>query len=135
MADRLILEVVTPERQLVTAETGEVTLPGALGELGVLPGHTPLLTSLGTGPLTYLVGAARHRLVVQGGFAEVLPERVTVMARVAQRPAEIDVDAARRALAESQAALPTADAADIDRLMDAVRLATVQLDVARDTTG
>jgi len=133
VSDRLLLEVVTPERQLLSEEVEEVRLPGTLGEMGVLPGHTPLLTSLGTGPLTYTAGRQQAVLAVQGGFAEVLPDRVTVLATVAERPAEIDLEAARRQLAEAEAALPTADADNLGELTDAVRLATTRLEVAGDT--
>ncbi len=130
MADRLHLDVVTPSRRLLAEEVEEVRLPGALGELGVLPGHTPLLTSLGTGPLAYHKGQEEHRLAVQGGFAEVLPDRVTVLARIAEPPEAIDVEAAAAARAEAEAALPTAAAEDIERLTDEVRLATTRLEVA-----
>ena len=77
MADRLHLEIVTPSRRVVEVEVDEVRLPGALGEMGVLPGHIPLLTSLAAGPLTYFDGSSETKYAVQGGFAEVLPDRVT----------------------------------------------------------
>ncbi len=131
MPDRLHLDVVTPTRRLLTEEVDDVRLPGALGELGVLPGHTPLLTSLGTGVLTYSKGQQQQRLAVQGGFAEVLPDRVTVLARIAELPEAIDPGAATAALAEAEAALPTAAAEDIERLTDEVRLAMTRLEVAR----
>lgn len=125
----LRLELVTPERLVLAEEVDEVRVPGTLGELGVLPGHTPLLTSLGTGPLTYFQGSSRHHLAVQHGFAEVLPDRVTVLARVANAPGEIDVGAARAELAEAEAKLPTASAEEIDELTDAMRLATTRMEV------
>ena len=129
MADRLLLELVTPERRVLSEEVVEVRIPGVLGELGVLPGHTPLLTALGTGALAYTQAGVEHRLAVQGGFAEVLPDRVTVLARVAELPAEIDLDAARRQLAEAEARLPKAAAEDFDEVNDAVRLAVTRLEV------
>jgi F-type H+-transporting ATPase subunit epsilon len=129
VSDHLLLVVVTPERQLLSEEVEEVRLPGALGEMGVLPGHTPLLTSLGTGPLTYGSGRQQSVLAVQGGFAEVLPDRVTVLATVAETPSEIDLQAAQSQLAEAEAALPTADADSIAELTDAVRLATTRIEV------
>ncbi len=134
MSDRLHLVVVTPSRQVLTEEVDEVRLPGTLGELGVLPGHTPLLTSLGTGPLAYFQGSRPSRLAVHGGFAEVLPDRVTVLATIAESPGEIDVGAARTALAEAEAALPTAQAEEIEGLTDAVRLATTRIEVGGDGT-
>ena len=133
MADRLLLELVTPVRRVLSEEVVEVRIPGLLGELGVLPGHTPLLTALGTGPLAYTQAGVEHRLAVQGGFAEVLPDRVTVLARVAELPAEIDLDAARRQLAEAEAALPKAAAESIDALNDALRLAVTRLEVGGGT--
>jgi F-type H+-transporting ATPase subunit epsilon len=133
VADRLLLELVTPERRVLSEEVVEVRIPGLLGELGVLPGHTPLLTALGTGPLAYTQGGREHRLALQGGFAEVLPDRVTVLARVAELPAEIDLEAARRQLAEAEAALPKAAAESIDALTDAVRLAVTRLEVGGGT--
>jgi F-type H+-transporting ATPase subunit epsilon len=133
VVDCLLLELVTPERRVLSEEVVEVRIPGILGELGVLPGHTPLLTALGTGPLAYTQAGVEHRLAVQGGFAEVLPDRVTVLARVAELPAEIDLEAARRQLADAEARLPKAAAEDFDELNDAVRLAVTRLDVRGGT--
>ena len=133
MADRLLLELVTPVRRVLSEEVVEVRIPGLLGELGVLPGHTPLLTALGTGPLAYTQAGVEHRLAVQGGFAEVLPDRVTVLAQVAELPAEIDLEAARKQLAEAEAALPKAAAESIDALNDALRLAVTRLEVGGGT--
>jgi F-type H+-transporting ATPase subunit epsilon len=133
VAEQLLLELVTPERRVLSEEVAEVRIPGLLGELGVLPGHTPLLTALGTGPLAYTQGGREHRLALQGGFAEVLPDRVTVLARVAELPAEIDLEAARRQLAEAEAALPKAAAESIDALNDALRLAVTRLEVGAGT--
>jgi len=133
VADRLLLELVTPVRRVLSEEVVEVRIPGLLGELGVLPGHTPLLTALGTGPLAYTQAGVEHRLAVQGGCAEVLPDRVTVLAQVAELPAEIDLEAARRQLAEAEAALPKAAAESIDALNDALRLAVTRLEVGGGT--
>jgi F-type H+-transporting ATPase subunit epsilon len=133
VADHLLLELVTPERRVLSEEVVEVRIPGVLGELGVLPGHTPLLTALGTGPLAYTRAGVEHRLAVQGGFAEVLPDRVTVLARVAELPGEIDLNAARRQLADAEARLPKAAAEDFDEVNDAVRLAVTRLDVGGGT--
>ena len=129
MADHLLLELVTPERRVLSEEVVEVRIPGVVGELGVLPGHAPLLTALGTGPLAYTQAGVEHRLAVQGGFAEVLPDRVTVLARVAELPGEIDLEAARRQLAEAEARLPKAVAEDLDEVIDAQRLAVTRLEV------
>ena len=129
MSERLLLELVTPERQILSIEVDEVRLPGVLGELGVLPGHTPLLTSLGTGQLAFSQGGEQRRLAVQGGFAEVLPDRVTVLAQIAESPEEIDLTVARTQLAEAETALPTAEADQIEALTDTVRLATTRIEI------
>ncbi len=129
MAERLQLELVTPSRRVLTEEVSEVRLPGILGEMGVLPGHTPLLTALGTGPLAYTQDGRELRVAIQGGFAEVLPDRVTVMATVAEFPKEIDVAAATAALAEAEGGLPAAAAEEIEELTDQVRLATTRIEV------
>ena len=127
--ERLRLEVVTPQRRLLEADVAEVRIPGALGEMGVLPGHTPLLTSLGTGPLTYFEGRTPERLVVQGGFAEVLPDRVTVLARIAERRAEIDVASAREELRDAEEAMRTATADELDELRRRAQLGAARLEV------
>ncbi len=129
MAERLQLELVTPARRVLTEEVAEVRLPGILGEMGVLPGHTPLLTALGTGPLAYTRDGTERRIAIQGGFAEVLPDRVTVLATVAEFPEEIDLAAARTALTEAESKLPSAAAEEIDALSDQVQLATTRIDV------
>ena len=108
----------------------EVRLPGTLGEMGVLPGHIPLLTSLAAGPLTYFDGSTATRYAVQGGFAEVLPDRVTVLATVAEAPEDIDVNAARANLDAANDKLKGASAEELDELTTAVRLAETELDVA-----
>jgi|GEM_PF-478592 len=87
----LILEIVTPDRAVVTEEVDEVQLPGTEGYLGILPGHTPLLTTLRVGQLWYRKGADTHYLSVAFGFAEVLPDRVRLLARIAERAEEIDI--------------------------------------------
>lgn len=132
MADRLRLEVVTPRSRILECEADEVRLPGALGELGVLPGHTPLLTSLGTGRLLWIDRQGGGRLAVQGGFAEVLPNAVTVLATVAEKPEEIDLETIRAALAEAESALKTASADELDELTATLRLAETRIKVATE---
>jgi len=102
MPDALELEVATPERQLVREEVSEVQLPGKDGYLGVLPGHAPLLSQLGIGYLSYEIAGQRKYLSVHCGFVEVLPDHVRVLADVAERAEEIDVERARRAAQRAQ---------------------------------
>lgn len=130
MTDSLRLEVVTPARRVLESRASEVRIPGALGELGVLPGHTPLLTSLGTGEVSWIDGNTTGRLVVQGGFAEVQPDAVIVLAAIAETIDEVDVEAARTTLAEAQEALKTASAEDFDRFDAALRLAEARINAA-----
>jgi len=130
VADTLRLEVVTPSRRVLESRASEVRIPGAVGELGVLPGHTPLLTSLGTGEVQWFDGDTVGRLVVQGGFAEVQPDAVTVLAAIAETVDEVDVEAARTALAEAQEALKTASAEDFDTVDAALRLAEARINAA-----
>jgi F-type H+-transporting ATPase subunit epsilon len=91
MADTFQLEIVTPEKMVVRDSAEEVQIPGKNGYLGVLPGHAPLITELSTGELSYRNGGQTHRFAVAWGFAEVLPDKVTVLAESAERAAEIDV--------------------------------------------
>ncbi|HEY9402528.1 MAG TPA: F0F1 ATP synthase subunit epsilon [Pyrinomonadaceae bacterium] len=95
MADRLQLDITTPERGVLSEAVDAVTLPGLGGELGILPGHTPLISQLQSGVLSYTQGAETRRLHVSGGFVEVSDDRVAVLADLAERPEEIDVARAR----------------------------------------
>jgi len=102
MAEILELEIATPERQLVREEVTEVQLPGLTGYMGILPGHAALLGQLGTGFLSYTVGGRKRYLSVQGGFIEVLPDHVRVLANTAERAEEIDVQRAKEDLKKAQ---------------------------------
>ena len=133
---KLTLEIVTPERALVTAEVDEVQLPGAEGYFGVLPGHTPMLATLQVGELWYRVGQQKHYMAIAFGFVEVLPERVTVLAQIAERPEDIDVARAEAAkkraedrLARSAPAAPQGDV-DFERARIAMSKALIRLQVA-----
>ncbi len=102
MADNIKLEVVTPEKSVVSEDAQIVMPPGSLGEFGVLSGHTPFLTTLKTGAIKYTDAGGKEKVVfVSGGFAEALPDKVTVLAESAERRKDIDLqrakDAAERA--------------------------------------
>ena len=99
---KLHLVIVTRERKIVELDVDEVILPGYDGELGILPGHTPLLAMLKIGQMRYRNGANVERLVISWGFAEVLPDRVIVMAETARLPAEIDSAAAEQTRREAE---------------------------------
>jgi len=98
----LVLEVVTPQGLLLREEVDEVIAPGELGYFGVLPGHTPFLSTLGIGEITYRRGADKHHLTCFWGFCEVLPDRVNILAEIGER-AE-DIDPARAEAAKARAA-------------------------------
>ena len=102
MPDTLELEVATPERELVREQVTEVQVPAAQGYIGVLPGHAPLMGLLGIGTLTYVLGGAKRYLSVHGGFLEILENHVRVLADVAERAEEIDIQRAKAALERSQ---------------------------------
>jgi len=133
---KLTLEIVTPDRALLREEIDEVVVPGSQGDFGVLPGHTPLLSTLKIGELWYRQGQEKHYLAVAFGFVEVLPDRVTVLAQVGERAQEIDVQRAERAkqraeqrLAQSQPHLTPVDF-DIERVRIALMKSLLRLQVA-----
>jgi F-type H+-transporting ATPase subunit epsilon len=129
---KLTLEIVTPERSLVTEQVDEVQLPGAEGYFGVLPGHTPMLAALQVGELWYRIGQEKHYLAIAFGFVEVLPERVTVLAQIAERPEDIDVsraEAAKTRAAERLARGPQPEM-DFERARIAMMKSLVRLQVA-----
>lgn len=97
LPDHLVLEIVTPDHSVVSEEVDEVQIPGAEGSLGVLPGHTPLLTTLQIGELWYRKGEETSYVAVSFGFAEVLPDRVTILAQIAETAEDIDVTRAKTA--------------------------------------
>ncbi len=93
----MLLELATPTRQLVSEQVDEVVAPGTEGYFGVLPGHAALLATLGSGRVTYRTGRGEQHIAVHGGFAEVAPDRVIILAELAERPDEIDRERAERA--------------------------------------
>ena len=110
MADTIELEVVTPERQLVKESVTEAQVPAREGYIGVLPGHAPLLSLLGSGPLTYTPKTGpRKVLAIHGGFVEVLPDHIRVLANLAERAEEIDLEKARAALKQANERLTMHD--------------------------
>ena len=131
MPDTFQLEIVTPEKKVVETAAEEVQIPGKNGYLGVLPGHAPLITELSVGEITYRENSTEQRLAVAWGFAEVLPNKVTILAETAERPAEINVDRARKSKERAEQRLTSSDTAlDVDRALDALHRAETRLDVA-----
>jgi F-type H+-transporting ATPase subunit epsilon len=126
----LRLKVITPTRVVVDASAETVTFPGALGELGILPGHAALLTTMKIGELTYRSGGRDHVLAVQNGFAEVAADLVTVLADVAELPSEIDLEAATADRAAAETALRTAGGKELDRQLARLDVALTRIAVA-----
>jgi F-type H+-transporting ATPase subunit epsilon len=132
MANTFQLEIVTPTKLLVKEAAEEAQIPGLSGYLGILPGHAPLLTELAVGVITYKVGGATNALSVAWGFAEVLPDKVTILAEAAERPQEIDVERAQQAKDRAEQRLKSGDPqVDYARAEDAVQRAATRLDVAK----
>jgi F-type H+-transporting ATPase subunit epsilon len=131
MAEVFQLEIVTPEKKVVDTPAEEAQIPGKNGYLGILPGHAPLITELAVGEITYRSEAKEERLAVAWGFAEVLPDKVTILAETAERPSEIDVERARKAKERAEERLTSSNTeVDVDRALDALHRAETRLDVA-----
>jgi F-type H+-transporting ATPase subunit epsilon len=131
MADTFQLEIVTPEKKIVTTKAEEVQIPAKNGYLGILPGHAPLITELAVGEIRFRENSDEQTLAVAWGFAEVLPDKVTILAETAERPSEIDVDRARKARDRAEERLTSGDTAvDVDRALDSLQRAETRLDVA-----
>lgn len=107
MADKLKLEMVTPYKQVLSEEVDEITAPGFIGELGILPDHTPLLTTLKVGELTYKKGNESFHVAVNWGYLEVEENTATVLVDTAERADEIDLARAKAALGRAEDALKT----------------------------
>jgi len=126
------LQVVTPDRLIVRERVDEVQIPGSRGYFGVLPGHTPLLASLAVGELWYRQGQEKTYLSIVHGFAEVLPDRVTILARLAERAEEIDVARAEAARKRAEARLSQnmPDEVDYERARLALAKSLMRLQVS-----
>jgi F-type H+-transporting ATPase subunit epsilon len=109
MADKIVLEIVTPDRRVLSLDVDEVVLPSANGSMGVLYGHAPTLCELDVGEVSYRNGQDREYLAVSGGFAEVLRDKVNVLARTTEAANEIDLDRAQQAKAAAEANLKIDD--------------------------
>ncbi len=118
MAENIKLEIVTPEKSVVSEDAQIVVAPGSQGEFGVLSGHTPFLSTLNVGSLRYTDANGEERFVfINGGFAEALPDKFTVLAESAERRRDIDVDRAKAAMDRAQKRIDGVD----DKGMDVFR--------------
>jgi F-type H+-transporting ATPase subunit epsilon len=133
MADTIHIEIVTPERKLVSDTATEITIPGRNGFLGILPGHAPLISELAVGEISYRTpdGHSRH-LSCAWGFVEVLPDKVTILAEIAERAEDIDIERAKAARARAETALKSSQGTteEEERLHADLQRATTRLEVA-----
>jgi len=133
MADSFQLEIVTPEKLVVKDSAEEIQIPGRNGYIGVLPGHAPLITELGAGEISYRSGGQSHRFSLAWGFAEVLPDRVTVLAETIERADEIDIPRAQRSLSQAEESLRGAQTEhDVAQAIGRVERAQARLEVAQN---
>ncbi len=128
------IKIVTPERLVVEATAEEMQIPGQKGYLGILPGHAPLITELAVGAITYRSGSITERVSVAWGFAEILPDKVTILAETAERAEAIDVDRAERAKQRAEERLSKPETSlDVERCQVALQRAETRLKVAGQT--
>ncbi len=133
MPDTIQLEIVTPEKMVVQDRAEEVQIPGRNGYLGVLPGHAPLITELGAGEITFRSSGQTHRFAVAWGFAEVLPDRVTVLAETVEPAGQIDVPRAQQSLARAEESLRSAQTEeDFTHVLGKIRAAQARIEVAQN---
>jgi F-type H+-transporting ATPase subunit epsilon len=131
MADTFQLEIVTPEKMVVRDVAEEMQIPGKNGYLGVLPGHAPLITELAVGEITYRNANITHHLAVAWGFAEVLPDKVTILAETAERAEEVDVNRAQAAKQRAETNLNKASTeGEFDKVSGDLKRAETRLEVA-----
>lgn len=131
MEDSFRLRIVTPYREVVTEDVSEAQVPGKEGYLGILPLHAPLISELKVGEITYRRGRETTHLAVSGGFVEVLPDQVTILAETAERAEEIDVARAQAAKERAEKLLHAAHPdTDIDQATIAMQRALIRLQVA-----
>jgi len=132
MAEKLKLEMVTPYKQVLSEEVDEIVMPGQMGELGILPGHTPLLTTLKVGEFTYRKGGSSFHVAVNWGYVEVEEDTVIVLAETAEPADEIDMARAKAALGRAEEALKKLSPEDKDyRIMEAaLERAMIRIQVA-----
>jgi F-type H+-transporting ATPase subunit epsilon len=132
MADTFQLEIVTPEKMVVRDVAEEMQIPGKNGYLGILPGHAPLISELAVGEITYRNANVTHHLSVAWGFAEVLPDKVTILAETAERAEEVDVDRAKKAKDRAEKNLATCNTEeDFKKASGDLQRAETRLEVAQ----
>ena len=131
MTDTFQLEIVTPEKLVVKDQAEAMQIPGKNGYLGILPGHAPLISELSVGQISYRSGSETHYLCVAWGFAEVLPDKVTILAETAERGEDVDCDRAQKAKERAEKRLTSGDPeVDVPRAQKALARANARLEAA-----
>tara|TARA_Y100000588_G_scaffold231782_1_gene245509 strand:- start:2270 stop:2707 length:438 start_codon:yes stop_codon:yes gene_type:complete len=138
---KIILDIVTPEKKLMSAEVDEVTAPGFYGEFGILPDHTTYLCQLGVGVLTYRMNSASYFVSVIKGYAEVGMNKVTILAEVAERAEDVDIERAEKALeraknrmsSDNDVATDNDSVFDFERAELALKRASTRISVAHES--
>jgi F-type H+-transporting ATPase subunit epsilon len=131
LPEKIQLDIVTPERTVLSETVDELILPGAEGYLGVRPGHAPLLTTLKVGSITVRKGSETRNFAVSWGFAEILPDSVSILAKTAEAAEEIDVERATRAKERAEKRLKSPDPdTDFNRAQVALEKALIRIQVA-----
>ena len=131
IGNSLLLRIVTPARQVLSEQVDEIQIPGKAGYLGILPGHAPMLSELRVGELTFRQGRNTQKLLITGGFLEVLPDLVTILAEAAERPEDIDLARAQAARDRAEKRLKSADPeVDLNRANVALDRALIRLQIA-----
>src|SRR5215468_1003874 len=134
MPDTFQLEIVTPDRMVIRDTAEEAQIPGRNGYIGVLPGHAPLITELGAGEISYRRGGAVQHFSLAWGFAEVLPDRVTVLAETVERAGEIDTTRAQLSLNQAEQSLQSAQSEEeFAQALAKISRAHARLEVAQKT--
>lgn len=136
MAEMLRLEMVTPYKQVLAVDVDEVTAPGTLGEFGILPGHTPLLTTLKIGELTYRQGNELFHVAVNWGYVEVENDKVTVLVETAEPADQIDLARAKAALSRAETAIKAMSPEDVEfaQMEASLERALIRIQVAEQTS-
>jgi len=135
MSETFKLEIVTPERMVVSVDAEDLQIPGKTGYLGILPGHAPLITEIAVGEISYHVAGQLKRIAVAWGFAEVLQEKVTILAETAEKAEEIDVASAQAAKQKAEDQLRKAGTTGDADAQAALDQANTRLDVASKANG
>jgi F-type H+-transporting ATPase subunit epsilon len=133
MANKLHLDIVTPERLIISEEVDEIVAPGTLGDFGVLPDHAPFFSTLRIGELSYRIGTSTHYIAVSWGFAQVCQNKVIVLAELAEKPEEIDLMKVEEAIARAEEKLLSAG--DNINLLDEARTSLEKAMVRKQIAG